>query len=465
MLAAFLGAAWLAALPANADGPPTFVTPFDQIPNFAFNPSIRSAQSGAWTSASTWVPARLPVAGDVVLVRHAVDYASLAGIATVVGIDAGGLLRFSTSQSTRLATGVLLIMPGGALEVGTPAAPVSPAVTAELVIRNLPLDLVGDPGQFGTGLLCVDGRITMHGAVKAPTFVRLATAPDAGATSLALEQAVSGWRATDRVVLPDSAQRLTEQSGVPHSYHDELLTLQSISPDGLMLGVSPALGYDHPGTTDENGDGVADYRPHVANLDRNVVVRSELRTGTRGHVFLTYRSQVDVRYAAFVDLGRTTFEDLHPVDNRVGRYPLHLHHLMGPYPPVDPQYQYRVVGNVVRDDGGAPPPQKWGIAVHDTHHGLVADNVVYNVGGAAFVTEDGSESFNHLDHNFAARVLGNGGRAEVDETGRGVAREGVGFWFRGTNNRITRNVAANMIEGPNDVEAAYGFKLNYPAEP
>jgi hypothetical protein len=82
------------------------------------------------------------------------------------------------------------------------------------------------------------------------------------------------------------------------------------------------------------------------------------------------------------------------------------------------------------------------------------------VGGAAFVTEDGSESFNHFDRNFAAHVLGNGGRAEVDETGRGVAREGVGFWFRGTNNRVTRNVAVNMIEGEGDVEAAYGFKYN-----
>jgi hypothetical protein len=198
----------------------------------------------------------------------------------------------------------------------------------------------------------------------------------------------------------------------------------------------------------------------VANLDRNVVVRSAAPLGTRGHVFLTYRSQVDVRYVAFVGLGRTTFDDLHAVHNHVGRYAVHLHHLMGPFPPVDPEYQFRLVGNAVRDDGAETPPQKWGIAVHDSHYGLVAENVVYNVGGAAFVTEDGSESFNHFDRNIAVRVLGNGGRDEHDESGRGVAREGVGFWFRGPNNRVTRNVAANMIEGESEVEAAYGFKYN-----
>jgi len=450
----------LAAAPARAGSPSHFDTPFDHIPNFAATPTLRSVQNGSWSSASTWLPARLPVASDVVLIEHTVTYESLTGVATVVGIDAGGLLRFSTSQATRLATRVLLVMPGGALEVGTPAAPVAPGVTSEIVIRNLPLDLVADPDQFGTGLLCVDGRVTLHGTPRSPTFARLGTAPGSGATSFALQEAVAGWRVGDRLLLPDSAQPLTESSGVPRSYDEEVVTIQSISADGRTVGFSPPLAVEHPGATDENGDGAPDYLPHVANLDRNVVVRSELRTGTRGHVFLTYRSQIDIRYAAFVDLGRTTFEDLNQVGNHIGRYPLHLHHLMGPFPPVDPQYQYRIVGNVVRDDGAAPPPQKWAIAVHDTHHGLVADNVAYNVGGAAFVTEDGSESFNHFDHNFAAHVLGNGGRTEVDETGRGVAREGVGFWFRGPNNMVTRNVAANMIEGENDIEAAYGFKYN-----
>lgn len=456
----------LVAGPAGAADPfgePThFVTPWESVPNFARNPTLRSAQSGPWSSASTWMPARLPVPTDVVRVEHLVVYDSPTGVAGVVGVDAGGVLRFATDRSTRLATGVLLVMPGGTLEVGTPAAPLPAGHTAEIVIRNLPLDPIADPDQFGTGLLAVNGRVTMHGAVRSPSFVRLATAPGAGATSLALDQAVSGWRVGDRILLPDSAQPRTEDSGVPRSYDEEVRTIGSVAPDGRSLGFAAPLGVAHPGTTDENADGRADFRPHVANLDRNVVVRSESRGGTRGHVFVTWRSAVDVRYAAFVDLGRTRFEDLDPVTNRVGRYFVHLHHLMGPFPPTDPQYQFRLVGNVVRDDGGpAPPPQKWGIAVHDSHYGLLRDNVVFNVGGAAFVTEDGSESFNLFERNFAAHVLGNGGRSEVDEDGRGVAREGVGFWFRGPNNSVRDNVATNMIEGEGEIEAAYGFKYNF----
>ncbi len=456
----------LAALPlliaglAHAGDPPNFQTPHDTIPNFAANPTIQSVQNGAWSDIATWSPPRLPLASDVVRVGHAVAYATTTGTAAVVGIAAGASLRFATAQNTRLTVATLLVMPGGTLEIGTEAAPVDPGVTSEVVIRNQALAATGDPDQFGTGLLCVDGTLRIHGAPRTPTFVRLAQAPTVGATSFALAQPVSGWRAGDKLLLPDSDQPLTESSGVPHSYDQEEVGIATIANGGTTVTFAPALAFDHPGTTDEDNNGQPDFLPHVANRDRNVVIRSELRTGTRGHVFLTYKAHVDVRYAAFADLGRTTFDDLDPVTNRIGRYALHLHHLYGRFPVVDPEYQFRVVGNSVYDTGAQTPPQKWGIAIHDSHYGLVSGNVVYNIGGAGIVTEDGSESYNLFERNFVMRVLGNGGRSETDESGRGVAREGVGFWFRGGNNRVVDNVATNMIEGVGDIEAAYGFKVN-----
>ena len=110
--------------------------------------------------------------------------------------------------------------------------------------------------------------------------------------------------------------------------------------------------------------------------------------------------------------------------------------------------------------GAAIPPQKWGITVHGSHYGLVQDNVVFNLGGAGIVTEDGSESFNVFDHNFVAKIGSNGGRDEHEDQPRGIAREGVGFWFRGPNNQIRNNVAANLGENGGDVEASYGYKYN-----
>ena len=98
-------------------------TPHDHVPNFAANPTIRSAANGAWSSPSTWIPARLPAPADIVSIAHTVTYDSTTGDADVIGIEAGGVLRFSISQTTRLRVGTLLVLPNGALEVGTASVP------------------------------------------------------------------------------------------------------------------------------------------------------------------------------------------------------------------------------------------------------------------------------------------------------------------------------------------------------
>ena len=90
-----------------AVGPASFRTHHDTIPNFAHNPTIRSLQHGAWSSASTWNPARLPGDSDVVLIQHAVTYDSTAGTADVIGIDVGGTLRFVNDRATRLTVATL----------------------------------------------------------------------------------------------------------------------------------------------------------------------------------------------------------------------------------------------------------------------------------------------------------------------------------------------------------------------
>jgi hypothetical protein len=50
----------------------TIHTPHDHIPHFAASPSIRSAADGAWSSVSTWTPARVPGPGDIVSIAHTV---------------------------------------------------------------------------------------------------------------------------------------------------------------------------------------------------------------------------------------------------------------------------------------------------------------------------------------------------------------------------------------------------------
>jgi len=72
---------------------------------------------------------------------------------------------------------------------------------------------------------------------------------------------------------------------------------------------------------------------------------------------------------------------------------------------------------------------------------------------AAIVTEDGTESFNVFDHNFAVRTQGNADvapRGGYGGPGPDPGGEGSGFWFRGRTTTSANNVAASA-----DV---FGFK-------
>ena len=59
-----------------------------------------------------------------------------------------------------------------------------------------------------------------------------------------------------------------------------------------------------------------------------------------------------------------------------------------------------------------------------------------------------------FDHNFALRGIGEPNDS-VSEARMAMGTEGVGFWFRGPNNYVRNNVAANF-QNPT-TEAAYGF--------
>ena len=113
----------------------------------------------------------------------------------------------------------------------------------------------------------------------------------------------------------------------------------------------------------------------------------------------------------------------------IGRYPIHMHHNRGPLPSPANGYQFTLIGNAV--DGGSGETQfKWGIAIHNSHYGLIQDNVVYNYNGASIATEDGSESFNVFDHNFALRGMGEPNDS-VSEARMAMGTEGVGLLVQG----------------------------------
>ena len=195
------------------------------IPDFSQDgsrPSAQTVQSGPWSSPSTWQGGVVPTSNHIVriLQPHTVTIQNESAAAYTVSVD--GKLAFDPGVNTRLYVTNLQIMAGsmgmgtpGVLEVGTVANPIPAGITAEIVIANNPLGgSVADPDQFGTGVTVL-GKVSMHGGLKTPTFVRLAAEPRAGQSTLTLAEAVSGWAPGDRLILPDTRHMRFDELNEP----------------------------------------------------------------------------------------------------------------------------------------------------------------------------------------------------------------------------------------------------------
>lgn len=411
------------------------------------NQTIVSVTSGPWDDAATWSEGRIPDKDDRVVISMGHEV-SLPLAATVDRIGVHGVLSIP-DDAAELRVNLLLVYPMGALRGGTVEAPVD---GFEVIIRDTPIDRAEDPEQMGQGVV-VYGEITLIGVQKR-AFVRLAKDALAGDTSIEIEGDADGWLPGDRLVLPDTRQHVQKAisqgtSTTPVQLHVEEVIVQSV--DGNVIVLEAPVQYDHKGS--RYVDGTLFRRGHVANITRSVVIRSDNPNGTRGHVMTTARAKVDVRNVGLLHMGRTTAAPLFDLTNKIGRYPFHMHQCHGPVNPTNTGYQFRVQGNVVVDG------KKWGIAIHDSHFGLVADNVVYDVEGAGIVTESGHEFGNEIVRNMTIKsgttiasfpvvqYGGAGGPGRMPGFGD-FGYAGDGFWISGNGNTFSGNVAANCAHSP-----------------
>jgi len=412
--------------------------------------------SGNWDAASTWNNGTIPGAGAVVDIplNTVVTVNGVFATAPLNTVVVTGTLQFTPTANSELLVGTIAVTDTGVLTVGTVGAPIPSNFTARITITSTdPCIYPGanDPTVLGRGIVS-DGNIQMYGAAKTAFLPLAGQSAPIGTNSLVLDSAPSGWQIGDQIVVPDTAFfrsfALTDMT--QNGYlKNEVRTITAIN--GSTISLNSALIYNHSCV------GVANGQIHIANLTRNVVVRSQnfvdqsyqdiSNIATRGHV-MTCRNNASFYNAAFVGLGRTNKRQLttdpNPgipasYDNPRTRYALHFHE--GGVRDLT-QVPGVVSGCVVNDTPG------WGFVNHSSFVQM-DNNVAYNFAGAGFVTQDGDEAgdFTHCfavggtglgRFPYARTVFGDNPRMSHTDFGF----HGDGFWFQGPDVRCIDNVAA-----------------------
>lgn len=374
---------------------------------------------GNWSSTSTWVGGVVPGAGDKVHIRSTDTVTYDANSTARIGwIRVDGTFQWDTSPSVtrRLYVGHLLGTSIGTIRVGTTTTPIPASSLAEIYIADLgDINIVEDPNLLGRSIMSL--YVTeMHGAFKTP-FVRLGADITAGASSITLAEAPTGWAVGDKILIAASRHEGWGWDGSKTAYRgheDEVHEIASIA--GTTVTLVGTVANARTGVTfiDTGGNmSTTTFRPHVANLSRNVRIATENVNETfpvhrRGHtMWMGSGASVDMRYVELYGLGRTDrrFPAIDPVvtpvtaatDNVVGRYAWHCH-FMGTgkvkqkSPPVargmtvwGPEHT-----TPVGEPNWAGSPG-WGIVQHSSGSNWY-QNVVYGALGSAYVSEDGSET-------------------------------------------------------------------------
>ena len=404
--------------------------------------------NGDWFDPSTWFNGQIPGEDAKVLIPRGVsvryDGESDDSIFTV-RVD--GELRFATNTDTKLVLDTMVVSPSGRLEIGTADHPIEPGVTVDIVIAdNGDIDTGWDPMLLSRGIVS-HGEAEIYGAEKT-SFLKVSDAPMAGDRQISLQEVPEGWQVGDTIVISGTHKQgwawdNAAGAEIWHESEDEEVVITAINGDTITI--DRALEHDHDTPRE-------DLFAYVANMTRNITVSSEngeaTEVGHRGHVMFMHSDDVDVRYAAFEDLGRTdksreAFDvgDIGSVSsdsNVKGRYAFHFHKT-GTDSLDDPAI---AIGNTVSGSPG------WGFVHHSSNANFI-DNVAFDVFGAAFAAEDGDETGVWL-RNMAIKAEGydyGDVPAKLGLERHDNGRTGDGFFFAGRLVEAAENVAVNTTHG------------------
>jgi hypothetical protein len=411
-----------------------------------------AVKDGSWFDPATWANGQVPGDDARVVIGQGV-HVTYDGVsnARLFTVRVDGQLEFATDTDSKMVVDTMFVDGIGTLTIGTEAQPVQAGVNVDIVIANNgPIDTAWDPMLLSRGIVS-HGTVEMHGQ-ETTTHLKVTTDPMAGDTSITLESAPQNWQVGDTLVLAGThydGYHWDNQAGgvIHHPPEDEVLTITKVQ--GNQVFFSTPLQFDHDSPR-------ADLKTSVANYSRNITIATEnpdtAAVHERGHVMFMHSDNVDVRYAAFHELGRTDksvpamdvadLGTVAPDANIKARYPFHFHQT-GIGDQANPAI---AVGNAVFGSPG------WGFVQHDAN-AILDQNASYDTFGAGFVAETGNE-IGSWTGNIAIYAKGvswqtpKTGHSHADTYDRfDLGRTGDGFWFQGRMVEATDNVAASVNHG------------------
>jgi G8 domain len=332
-----------------------------------FQWNVIASRSGNWNDASTWQIGRVPRDGDNVRIPSGmtvkVNYRETAALARVY---VEGTLDFSTTQDTQLTVDTMLVGANASVQIGTATQPLRPGVSAELIIKSR-AEASLNVAEKTRGILA-SGRFVTNGPDK-DNMVALAGDALRNSTTLQFKRAPAGWAVGDEIVITGTRFHWADSQNET-LLENEVRKITAIN--GATVTLDGRLAHDHVRAE-------SSFSIFVSNLTRPIVIRSaNARPLTeRGHVMFMKGSQVDIRDAAFVDLGRTDKAAGITTTNVKGVYSVHFH--QNGY-----DNEQRITGSVIRGTPG------WGLANHSSNV-VATNNVVHDFTGAAFSAEAGDE--------------------------------------------------------------------------
>lgn len=272
-----------------------------------------AVNSGNWNTAGNWYPSGVPGANAKVCIPEgcACTYNKSDSSTKLFTLRVDGTLKGDISMSTAMLFDTMVITQLGNFIDGTRTAPVPQTYTHEWIIAtsNGLVDVSWDTFFQSRGVISL-GHTDLWGAPKTE-FLEVATrtAPDTGATSLALAFAPTNWIVGDEIVIGATRYDGASWNGFTTVYgplQNEKRTLTSSS--GVNLGWSGGLTYSHVAPPTSLGNPLVP-RAFVANLTRNIVFRPDDANSPihhRGHTMQMHNpAGWSARNVEFRNLGRT----------------------------------------------------------------------------------------------------------------------------------------------------------------